>query len=144
MTDFIKQYFYNLENGDSAYNPPATEKQIATLENALSIQLPEDYKDFLQTTNGFEGEIGAFPVIFEPVEEIAQSTLDNCAEFFPWAVFIGSNGSGEMFVIDKRTSPVQIGLLPYIANDNDFIPLGKTFEQFLKRLRDDTAFQRTY
>ena len=94
------------------------------------------------TTNGIEGQLGDFTVTFQPVETIYQETLDNCAEFFPWAIFIGANGSSEMFVIDKRTNPVQFGLLPYISDEEDFLPLGNTFEQFLSRLNDGTAFER--
>ena len=32
---------------------PATENEIDSLENRLGIQLPKDYKDFIQITNGF-------------------------------------------------------------------------------------------
>lgn len=32
---------------------PATEKEIDSLEKRLGIQLPKDYRDFLQITNGF-------------------------------------------------------------------------------------------
>ncbi len=142
MTDFIRQYFFNSENADSIFNSPATEKQITEVESALGLTFPHDYKDFLLTTNGFEGEVGDNVTIFEPVENILRATEDSCAEFFPWAILIGSNGNLEMFVIDKRSSPFRFGLLPYIADDNDFIPLGTSFEQFLKRLKDGTAFQR--
>jgi cell wall assembly regulator SMI1 len=142
MTDFIRQYFFDQENADSIFNSHATEEQISELESVLGLQLPEDYKDFLRTMNGFEGEVGETLVIFEPVEHIEKATQNNCAEFFSWAIFIGSNGNLEMFVIDKRSSQVQFGLLPYIADDNDFIPLGTSFEHFLKRLKEGTAFQR--
>ena len=142
MTDFIRQYLFNLENADSIFNPPATQNQITEVESALGLTFPQDYKHFLLVTNGFEGEVGDTVTIFEPVENILQATKDSCAEFFPWAIFIGSNGNLEMFVIDKRSSPFQFGLLPYISDDNDFMPLGTSFEQFLGRLKEGTAFQR--
>jgi hypothetical protein len=72
--------------------------------------------------------------------KIYQSTQDRCAAFFPWAVYIGTNGNVEMFVIDKRQKPYQFGLLHYIADNDDFIPLGDTFEKFILRLYNDTAF----
>lgn len=83
MTDFIRQYFFNPENADSIYRFPAAEGQIAEVENELGLQLPDDYKEFLRTTNGFEGEIGETIVIFEPAENIIQATQDSCADFFP-------------------------------------------------------------
>ncbi len=140
MTEFIKKYFSEQGNAQTILNPPATEVQILELEKTFNLQLPVDYKDFLQTTNGLDGKVGEMITIFEPVEKIEEATYNYCSKFFPWAIFIGSNGNLEMFVIDKRSSPVQFGLLPYISNDNDFIPLGNSFEQFLKNLLEGKAF----
>ena len=39
-----------------------------------------------------------------------------------------------MYVIDKRSEKLQFGLLPCIGDDNDFILLGDTFEEFIKHL----------
>jgi hypothetical protein len=46
-----------------------------------------------------------------------------------------------MIVIDKRKTPNQFGLLPYIADEEDFIPLGNIFEKFIERLYNGTAFE---
>jgi cell wall assembly regulator SMI1 len=141
MTDFIDKYFK--ANSSNQFFPPGTTEQIINLENKLGIKLPNDYKDFLRLTNGFDGIINEFVARFDPIERIYQSTQDNCSKFFPWAVFIGTNGNIEMFVIDKRSTPFQFGLLPYIASDNDFIPLGDTFGEFIHQLYTDTAFGKT-
>lgn len=135
MATGISQYFIG-----SITNLPSTQQQILELEAKLNIILPQSYKDFLLITNGFEGTIGNSYAAFETVQNIYQSTLANCAEFFPWAIFIGSDGGGEMYIIDKRTSPVQFGLLPFIGDDEDFIPLGSTFEILLKRLNEGSVF----
>jgi len=142
MTDFLKKYFHDTADNVNEFNSPATDVQILQLENQLQIILPNDYKDFLKQTNGFEGLVNEFVVDFDSTDKIYQSTQDTCAQFFPWAVFIGTNGNLEMFVIDKRQTPFQFGLLPYIADDNDFIPLGDTFEKFIQRLYNDTAFDK--
>jgi hypothetical protein len=142
MTDFIAKYFLNTAGIVNEFNPPATVEQISQLENQLQINLPSDYKEFLKQTNGFAGVANEFVVDFYPVEKIYQSTQDTCAEFFPWAVCIGTNGGGEMFIIDKRQIPYQFGLLPNISGENDFLPLGDTFEKFIQRLYNDTAFQK--
>ena len=140
--DFIKKYFRESEDNKNKFNSPATTEQIAYLEDQLEIEFPNDYKEFLKFTNGFEGFVNEFFVRFVPADQIYQSTQDTCAEFFPWAIYIGTNGNVEMFVIDKRQTPYQFGLLPYIADDNDFIPLGDTFEKFIERLYNDTAFEK--
>ena len=142
MSDLIKKYFHDTVDKANEFNTPATDRQISELENQLALELPTDYKDFLKITNGFAGIINQFVVHFDPVEEIFQSTQDNCTEFFPWAIYIGTNGGGEMFVIDKRQTPYQFGLLPNIADENDFLPLGDTFEKFIQRLYNDTAFDK--
>ena len=140
--EFIKKYFHDTENNKNEFNSPATSEQIASLEKQLGVELPNGYKEFLKFTNGFEGFVNKFVVKFASVDQIYQSTQDTCAAFFPWAIYIGTNRNVEMFVIDKRQAPYQFGLLPFIADDNDFIPLGDSFEKFIKRLYDDTAFEK--
>jgi cell wall assembly regulator SMI1 len=142
MPDFIKKYFHGADDNKKEFNPPATSEQIVELENQLKIELPDDYKEFLKFTNGFEGLLNELVVRFAPVEQIYQSTQDICAQFFPWAIYLGTNGNVEMFVIDKRQTPYQFGLLPYIADDSDFIPLGDTFEKFIERLYNHSAFEK--
>jgi hypothetical protein len=64
-----------------------------------------------------------------------ENTLKVTSEsFFPWIVFIGSDGGNEMYVIDKRKEIFQFGLLPFIGKETDFIPLGETFEEFVRNL----------
>lgn len=134
------QYLSPTPDSPNTLNPPATEAQIAAAEARLGISLPADYRAFLLTSNGFEGEVGEWVVILDPVEDIYQNTQDNCAEFFPWAVYLGTNGNLEMFLLDKRSTPYQFGLMPAIGGEEDFIPLGDTFEGFLKRLYEDDVF----
>ena len=141
MDDFITKYFRSTE-GESDFNPPATDTQIIALEDQLGVQLPKDYKDFLKFTNGCDGWVNEFVVNFEPVDKVYESTQETCDEFFPGMIYIGTNGGGEMFVIDARSVPYQFGLLPCIGDMDDFIPLGDTFERFISRLYNDTAFDR--
>lgn len=142
MNDLIKKYFHNTADNTNEFNPSATDEQITELESQLQIELPNDYKQFLKLINGFAGTVNEFVVDFEPVDKTYQCTQDTCAQFFPWAIYIGTNGGGEMFVIDKRQTPYQFGLLPNIADENDFLPLGDTFEKFIQRLYNDTAFDK--
>lgn len=142
MLDIIAKYFHNNGGSDNEFNKPASDQQIHRLETQLGIELPKDYKDFLKVTNGYDGVVNEFNVSLCPVDEIYHITQDTCSKFFPWAVYIGTNGNLEMFVIDTRQKTYQFGLLPYIADENDFLPLGDTFEKFIQRLYSDTAFTR--
>lgn len=142
MLNIISKYFHDTDEYHNEFNSPAQDSDIGELENLLGISLPTDYKEFLKFTNGFDGQVNEFIVSFDSVERVYQSTLDTCISFFPWAIYIGTNGNLEMFVIDKRQTPFQFGLLPYIGEENDFIPLGETFEKFIERLYNNTAFER--
>lgn len=93
MLDLISKYFHDITDIRNEFNEPATDEQITLLEKQLGIILPADYKDFLKVTNGFEGVVNEFVVSFEPVDNIYQSTENTCAKFFPWAIYIGTNGS---------------------------------------------------
>ena len=128
MDFFLEKYFGKPENA------PASFQDIDQLEAELGIRLPSDFSNFLRNVNGFEGFIGDSYVVFATVQTIHQLTLDYCSEFFPWAIFIGSNAGLEMLIIDTRSSPYQFGLLPFIADDSDFVGLGHSFEQFLEKL----------
>ncbi|MFT3824003.1 MAG: SMI1/KNR4 family protein [Chitinophagaceae bacterium] len=141
----FKKYFpeIDVDGNKNELNLPATNEEIASLERQLEIELPDGYKSFLKFTNGFEGLINEFVARFDPADQIYQSTKDTCAEFFPWAIYIGTNCNVEMFVIDKRQIPFQFGLLPFIAHEDDFIPLGDSFEKFIERLYNDTVFEKT-
>lgn len=123
------------EFSQNIFQPPAHPAEIEQMEKTLEIKLPGDYKTFLMESNGFEGDIGESIVILEPVEKCIDFTQTTLAPFFPWAVFIGSNGSNETYVLDKRGTNVQFGMLPSVGGERDFIPLGNTFEAFLRKLR---------
>lgn len=133
MKNFILEHFNDVYEEQPRFNPPATEEQIANLEWQLEITLPEDYKEFLRFTNGFEGRVNDFIVNFAPVKQVYHDTQINCSDYL-WAIYIGTNRNVEMFVIDTRPTPFQFGLLPFIAEDVDFIPLGSTFKQFIESL----------
>ena len=142
--EVILKYFNHLNEND--FSDPAPLKQISVVEHQIGIIFPDDYKEFLIFTNGlsqkslYETEF-TFSY-FISVEEITKHTKRNCGEYFPWAIFIGSDGGNEMYVIDKRQNPIQFGLLPFIGTDEDFIPLGNTFEQFISRIFNGTAFDK--
>lgn len=48
---------------------PATEKEISEAESRLGVKLPEDYKEFLNITNGFSSPNDIEPS-FEKIEEV--------------------------------------------------------------------------
>jgi hypothetical protein len=139
MDSLINKYFsdnsiledYTVTN---MFHPPADLETIKEVETALSIKFPSDYVTFLLTSNGYGGKIGQSYSTFIPAEKIVEYTTSYGGEFFPWIVFIGTDGGNEMYVLDKRNNKLKFGILPYIGDENDFILLGETFEEFVRHL----------
>ena len=139
MADIIKKYFSDVGAAEdyakvNIFYPPVDLEIIKEVQDALSIKFPEDYIDFLLATNGYEGKLGQSYTVFMQVEKIAEYTQNYGGEFFHWIIFIGTDGGNEMYVIDKRNEKLQFGVLPYISDENDFIALGETFEEFVSHL----------
>ena len=93
------------------------------------------------TTNGYNGKIGKVYGIFIQIEKVTEYTEAYGGEFFPWIIFVGTDGGNEMFVIDQRKDKIQFGTLPYIGDESDFIALGNTFEEFVKHLYDNDFWE---
>ncbi len=135
MTDLIKKYLESPDQSDpNLFYPPADLKAITEIEKYLGIKFPQDYKDFLLHSNGFDGFVGESAVSLNNITNIRTYTDGYCSEFFPDLIHIGTNGGGEMYVISKATSKLTYGIIPYISMPEDLIPLGEIFEEFLKHL----------
>ena len=139
MKEIIQKYFSDPPS-DSTYadknvfNPPADIETIAQVQKELNVKFPQDYIDFLLITNGYDGRLGESYVQFIKVDDIVKYTEMYGGEFFPWTIYIGADGGNEMFALDKRGHQLQFGVMPFIGEDQDFIPLGKTFEEFARHL----------
>ena len=139
MDDIIKKYFSDAPTttnyvDKNAFYAPADLETISKVEQMLSIKFPSDYISFLLASNGFEGNLGQSYSRFIQLEQIQEYTKMYGGKFFPWIVFIGSDGGNEMYVLDKRGEKLQFGILPYVGDEDDFIPLGETFEEFVRHL----------
>jgi cell wall assembly regulator SMI1 len=134
MNELVEKYFHDQNGFQNLFYSPATDERIEQVEKKLGIEFPADYKAFLKLTNGFGGFVGESHIIFNPVEEIIEQTEGYCEEFFPWAVHIASDGGGSMYVLDKRPERLTYGIIPCIADDDDLIHLGASFDEFVKHL----------
>ena len=110
MKNFLNKYFNNISTENNKINSPADLNKIIELENILSVKFPQDYKDFMMISNGYEGKIGKSYVRLLNIENINEYTKNYCGDFFPWLIYIGTDGGNEMYVIDKRKTKLQFGL----------------------------------
>ena len=110
---------------------PATPSAIETAEKFFNLRLPTDYKEFLQFTNGLEGETTDNYLVLWSAEELVElNQAYNVKEFVSTIILIGSDGAEDAFGFD--TTNMTIVKLPFIgmghiANEKLF----DTFGDFL-------------
>ena len=114
----------------------ATEQVLQTAEQALSTPLPADYRNFLLRSNGGEGFIGKHCLILWRAEELFQFNRDyQVDEYAPGFLMFGSDGGGDGFAFDKRTSPFRVMEVPFIGmNVNDAFFIADSFTRMLERM----------
>ncbi len=120
---------------------PATLLSIETAEEFFNLKFPTDYKEFLQFTNGLEGETSDNYLVLWSVEELTElNRAYNVKEFVSDIIIIGSDGGEEAFAFD--TTNMTIVNLPFIgmghiANEK----ISDTFQDFLSsQLKDNKSF----
>lgn len=117
-------------------NSPASRGSIALCQSDLKFKLPVDYERFLAQMNGGEGFIGSNYLRAWPVEDLIQCNKDYLVdEAAPELFLFGSNGGGEAFAFDTRSSPPPIVAVPFIVISlEDAKEIAPNFDAFLQHL----------
>ena len=107
MEEIIQKYFSDPQSefeyiGKNTFNQPTELEAIAKVEKELNIKLPKDYRDFLLITNGYDGTLGQSHVQFIRLEEVVKYTEMYCGEFFPWTIYLGSDGETRCLFLTKE------------------------------------------
>jgi hypothetical protein len=93
---------------------PAIPSAIEAAEKFFNLKLPTDYKEFLQFTNGLEGETAdSYLVLWSAEELIDLNQAYNVKEFISNIILIGSDGAEDAFGFD--TTNMTIVKLPFIG-----------------------------
>ena len=114
-------------------NPPKAVAEIRRFQKNSKIHLPDDYLQFLQYSDGGEGFIGNAYVMLWRLEELLDLNQGyKVEEFAPELFLFGSDGGGEAFAFDMRSSTVAIVSVPFIPLDSAYAyRLGSSFDDFL-------------
>jgi hypothetical protein len=109
----------------------ATDSMIEKLDTHFSLEFPNDYKEFLQFTNGLEGPTGDNYIVLWSVDEVIQlNRAYHVTEFVPNMIIFGSDGADEAFALD--TTNMTIVNFPFIGMGQiDSQKIAETFEDFL-------------
>ena len=142
----MKQLFEKLTNGFDTVSP-ARSSAIETAEKFFNLKLPTDYIEFLQFTNGLEGETtNSYLVLWGAEELVELNQAYNVKEFISNIILIGSDGAEDAFAFDITN--MTIVKLPFIgmghiANEK----LSDTFGDFLAfQIKDENKglFKRLF
>ena len=116
--------------------PGASLEAIRYREAELGVTFPDDYVDFMLSSNGGEGFVGGdrLYVQIDPIEEMMDVELqETLARDRPGLVVFGSDGAGEAFAFDTRGDEFTIVMFPWIGLDEEeVLPQGRTFTEFLR------------
>lgn len=119
--------------------PGASEESVAALKKSAGCTLPKPYLDFLQVSNGGEGELPVLPfyaVLWSAEEVIKNNQGYEVATYAPGFFGIGSSGGGEMLAFDLTLKDSSaIFALPFMGMDREeAILVASDFEQFVSIL----------
>ena len=121
-----------------AGNAPASAAEIAQLEGEAKTKLPPGYVAFLLGMNGGEGFVGiTYLVLWRSMDIVPRNTAYRVEEFAPGLLLFGSDGAGEAFAFDTRTSDKPILRVPFIGMElasAQFV--ANDFDSFLKVLSE--------
>ena len=118
-------------------NGPATFEDVSACEEQLKCQLPSDYVAFLKGQNGGEGFIGNDSyVILWAVNELEPFNRQyEVGSYCPEFLLIGSNGGGEAYAFDKRSTPWSVVQVPFVGMDYSLCEvIGNSFSEFIETL----------
>jgi hypothetical protein len=118
---------------DCKMRPGADPEALEALAQSIGMRFPHDYVAFILDSNGVEGFVGDNYLWIWPLEQIP--LYRKLCDEMPYIVFIASDGDGEGFAYDTRSSPPPIVHLPFIGMEEKLIRvLGRSILEFLERL----------
>ena len=132
-----------ISNSDTV--PPANPSAIAAAETFFDLKFPKDYKEFLQFTNGFEGETKENYLVLWSAEELIElNQAYHVREFVSNVILIGSDGEEDAFAFD--TINMAIVRLPFIGMGHIASEkLSDSFEGFLSsQIKENKSFFKRF
>lgn len=98
-------------------NEPSSSKQIEYVEKVLSVQFPNDYKQFVLAYDGGEGCVGSnsYLVLWTLNDIIELNEAYAVNQFAPGLILFGTDGADTAYAYDMRTDKKMIVEVPFIG-----------------------------
>ncbi|MEX2219001.1 MAG: SMI1/KNR4 family protein [Phycisphaerales bacterium] len=113
-------------------NPPATPAEVEAVERRFG-PLPQDYKEFLLLSNGYEGSVSGLYLALYRTSDVMGYNRDGTALVpeRPDMIQIGGDGGGEGYFFDAR-NPGPVSMIALVSDwHTDARPAGASFTDFL-------------
>lgn len=119
-------------------NRPATAQELLKLVSSVG-KLPEDYLDFLGSSNGGEGFLGSnYVILWEASNLLRYNDAYEVAIYAPGFFIFGSDGGGEAFGFDTRGANYSVMRIPFVGMDwDEGVFISDSFSGFLKLLQEE-------
>lgn len=117
--------------------PPASLEDLQMVQDALGIKFPQEYAEWMLSSNGGSGPIGENSyLLLWPLERIVSlNEAYQVSKFAPGLVLFGSDGGGEGYAFDTRQPTLPIVQVPFVGMSLDAVrACGATFLDFLRYL----------
>jgi hypothetical protein len=127
--------------GNFHTHTPANATDVATLEASLNVALPSDYKEFLQWSNGGEGDFGGLYVAMWPTADVVSlnelySIRTRMGHDF---IGVGTDGGDYCFAVDLRNNAAFVVVPLGALADDEVKRLADSFIDGLTAIRDGTV-----
>ena len=117
----------------------ASPTALASVQAELGVTFPDDYVEFLLTSNGADGTVGdGYLMLYrlEDVQKLTETWWEGDDAGRARFVLFGSDGGGEAYVFDKTSAPTRIVMVPFASADpEDEVDCGTSFSAFLRKVR---------
>lgn len=118
-------------------NGPLDESEINRCRQEIGRDLPADYLEFMQITNGGEGFVGGEYLMLWELKDLAPFNREYEAEkYLPDVMLFGSNGGGEAYGFRTTVSGPEVVQVPFIGMaPKHCIRVAGSFSEFLAWLK---------
>jgi hypothetical protein len=125
-------------------NAPAPPDSISLLQEhfrKFGKSLPSDLRQILEERDGAEGFVGGhYVVIWGTAEIVEYNKSYGAPEHASGLILFGSNGGGEAFAFDARSSGLPVVKVPFVGMQLKLVEmLAPTFTELLKKWAADTS-----
>src|SRR3954453_16270656 len=102
---------------------PVGAAEIERFRQEVGFDLPRDYVEFLRRSDGGEGWIGpnAYVILYRLGELAELNKAYHFDEYARGFFAFGSDGGGEAYAFDIRTSAMPIVAFPFVGLDPDVV-----------------------